>query len=126
MNNASRPTGKSERLTSEFKMHIFYRPPFHTPIRPLAWADLVAAEPLLATLASIIARMDAPTVMPDYWRAWSTIKHTMEQLVGWEAVNASLRTEAAFSVAHDYLLQLFERRAAEVCESHGGDDAAAG
>jgi hypothetical protein len=75
-----------------------YRPPFHKPIRQLAWADLVAVEPLLATLASIVTRMDAPTMMPDYWLAWSTIKQTMEQLVGWEAVNSALRTRPFWNV----------------------------
>jgi len=92
----------------------------------LVWADLVAAEPLLAMLEAVVLRMAPPTEMPDYWRAWSKIKATMEGLAGWEALNPSLRTESAFNVAHDYLLHLYERRAAELSESHGGDDAAAG
>jgi hypothetical protein len=124
-NANSRGPGKV-RLLAKVQDERFYRSPFTKPIRQPSWKDLVAIEPLLSTLASIVSRMTPPTVMPDYWQAWSKIKATMESLAGWEATTPSLRTEAAFNVAHDHLLDLFERRAAEVSESHGGDHAAAG
>ena len=61
-------------------MTTFYRRPFSRPIRQPVWADLVAIEPMLGTLESIVSRMNVPTVMPDYWRAWSKIKATMNNL----------------------------------------------
>jgi hypothetical protein len=80
----------------------------------MTWEEICIAEPLLLQLESIITRADVPQEMPDYWRRWTIYKQQMEHLVGWDAINPELRTEEAYNLVHDRLLDVYERRAAEL------------
>lgn len=84
---------------------------------PLTWERCVELEPLLARLKSIVARCDVPRHLDGYWWKWHVFERTAEQLAGYRAINPALRTNAAWFIVHDHLLDVFQRRAAEIAEA---------
>lgn len=74
------------------------------------WAKLVAVEPRLNAIEQLTYfAAPAPGDEPD-WREWEGVKRQLARLVGRDAAKRELRACAAYDVAYDYLLDVWERR----------------
>lgn len=68
-------------------------------------AEIISIEPLVGgILSEATVRRDCAEKEVEY----STLKIALTQLVGWEAENKSLRTNAAYVVAHKALLDALD------------------
>lgn len=87
------------------------------------WDALVAAEPRLGELESVVRDVADNLIKPggeigiDQLWHHGGMKARMSALVGWHATRQELRNEAAYLTAYQHLFGLLEDRAAESSSS---------
>ena len=78
-----------------------------TPETAPTWQELVGVEPRLVEVEALALRLH-PLAAQDDWGAWGQVKMAMMRLVGWEAEQYALRHSAAYDVAYEHLLDIWE------------------
>lgn len=102
------PTAAHFRVYTMAELAALELPPIAPePATAPTWQELVALEPRLADVERLALELH-PRAAQDDWLAWATIKRAFMPLVGFEAEQYALRHSAAYNVAYDHLLNVWE------------------
>ncbi|MBC7854690.1 MAG: hypothetical protein IAF94_14755 [Pirellulaceae bacterium] len=80
------------------------------------WEQLCEAEPCLRQLELAILRSHPDLTADGYWPGYEKWKRIAAQFVGWFARRPALRSEAAWNVAHDHLLSVYQSAACNAAQ----------
>lgn len=79
------------------------------------WHDLVAAEPQLRAVESIVLATPLPSCQPDRWICLEKRRELISQLVGRSARRPELRDEQLYRVAFEHLLPQVSTESTTTC-----------